>query len=297
MVLFAVFAINNISLKGGEKMKKLVLLLLLLTGLLARFEISISANEMNPMTMAVDPNINIEEETPSNTYGLTPTASVNVNNYLDLEVGKTYTSSRWRVGIIEHYYKYRVDSITRYYGVYSNYFQQYYSQSILQSGNVTSTLTSARIYDESSSFTYYFSKSVNFALESSVYVSAFGAYEGISASSDIEAKSNMYVSYSYNYLYSRKAFSEQTFQSSVIIDNMLAVYCPTGYALSIGDVGLYYVINFTYTEYERYWWGTMVTGTPDKKLSAVGVNESSLIMSFIYIQIGDNSGQTYYSSY
>ncbi|MCU0105139.1 hypothetical protein N7603_05665 [Acholeplasma vituli] len=271
-------------------MKKGLLMFITLAFML--FVVSIKVNaKVATMDESVKPIHELVSESGSGSmYSTTQSDYSQLGN---LVTNQQYTSSRFRVGIIEHYYKYTVNSIKRYYGVYSNYFGGYYTKSVLESGSVTSQLTTTRKYQETEDYTYYFSRNMSYSFEANLYASTNYSSDGLSASGDMKAKSSTDISYSYNYLYTRKSFTEMEYSGTMIVDSLIAAYCPAGYSISIGEVGYYYVLDITYTEYEIWWWGTKVTGSSNRSLKIVGVNEDTLTTAFIYIKQNDPNS-TYY---
>lgn len=274
-------------------MKKLIILMLLFCTLVFTLPAQVYAYE-NKLDLTessiITPIKQIELDSGGgggSSYTMIQSTSTSKNSLGALTKNTTYTSKKFRQGLIENYYTYKVTGITEHNGVYSNLFGTYYSKALLESGSVTNTMIQNRTYEETVSESFNFSMAVGFELEAGLYYSAELA-AGLTGT--MSAKSTVNISYSYAYTYSRVEKVSRSTSTTYVVNDLTAQYCPTGYSISIGKVGEFTVLTLEVKQYEIWWWGTYEVAS--NYVNVVYVDEGNLTETFIYKV--PSTQQTYY---
>lgn len=276
-------------------MKKKLMLVFLVVILLC-VDSRVYAKFVNQDISINDSQFVIEDESGGGSgQNIVQTTYVSLNSYANMVVGNEFNTDKWRIGLIEHYYAIKVVSIKKYQGVYNNFFKKYYTKSILQCGAVTTEVSQNREFNETSDFTFHLNYEARHELEKSLYVKSDLNYEAIDFGGSSNYKSTDFISYGFSYLYTRKSLIETTYTTTYSLNEMVAAYVPSGYSVSIGEVGTYYIFELKYTEYEIWWWGTNITGSNSNiSFKSMLSNEDDMSIAFIYKQTSGGTGTTYY---
>ena len=187
-----------------------------------------------------------------------------------------YTSASWLVGIIGHTYETKITSITKVQGVYSHL--QFISRELLLSG---SSLTSLNTYTYSaaSEEAMYFYNSVEGKIEASLYASA--SFGGTVSASTSAKTAVSYKSVKTQY-YTRKTVQTSKYTTITSLNSTSAQYCPTGYAITVGQHGTYYEVEATAQIYQNWWWNSHKAYGDPIDVSFIICDVSSLITDYVY---------------
>lgn len=278
-------------------MKKILLIILnfclFLFSLAGKTQLSSAENFNDQMTVIPSMVFEIEDGGGGGSSGPIMSTNTYVNTLKGLIKGETYRTLKWRSGLIEKYYSFTIDEIKEVNGVYSNYFNRYFSKPLIESGGAEAFYTEEITEIESSTFTFAFTKSINYRIEHSMYVEAALSAYGITAGARVTNKAETSIGYTEEYLYTRKNTIERNRNVNYRLDANSSSYCPTGYSMSIGDRAKNYVIKLTYNEHRIWWWGTSTVGEKDRKSDIVAGNDGNKIATYIY-KDAQLSDATYY---
>lgn len=222
-------------------------------------------------------------------YGGSAYYSLNVNGKTVKDLQNLYTS-RWRVGLIEHWYDFSATSITTYTGVYA-YFLQPQSKSTLLTGDVQRQLETHSTYYISKEQTIYFASESRYELEEEMYSSMNVSTSGLNNDSNMFVRNTMNLTFMNQFNYSRKQTILTEYSSVIKLDYNSAKYCPDDYSLTIGLCGKYSIVNFKVQE-RKNWWGSDRDERGPFDVKVLVINEASL--SYNYVANSIDSPDTFY---
>lgn len=188
-------------------------------------------------------------------------------------------------GLTNHTLKWKAVAVTRVQGVYATSSLPFMRKSALESGSVWAE---ERISYEVSSeinilftakYQTYLRDMANFYVDGSYSHGEFSVQEGL----DIVTNASQTF----------RALEEHTMNVSLSLKEGAADYCPDGWAISIGLIGTYYIVDFEYQDFTNWWWGQQPTnGSSPTRMKVTIADESA--MSFGLIHRKDrNDGVSY----
>ncbi len=202
-----------------------------------------------------------------------------MNSLKGITVNETFDSDGWRgANAIGRFYRIKVTTINRITGIYSH-FGSYFDRSILESGSAQTAVEVADSYSDT------YSESLSYKETIDLYAEA-----KMEAKLDLDVASlsagfgeKIGASYTYGCTYTRNKTENQKWSTVFSLSKDTARYCPSGYGLSIGKEGTYYLLSGEYQEYSHWWWGNYPTqGSSRKYFSTVSANPANFIYCFAY---------------
>lgn len=224
-----------------------------------------------------------------NSDGLVQTQCIDLAHYKNILVGMEYATSTYKSGLIDNYYNFKVNSIKGFKGVYSH-FDNYVAKGFLESGSYNASFNQTFKYAVRTNESLFFQETVSGNLE--VKLSASFSLNTSDLKSDIQAESDGNYKYEAGYGYSSRKSLEQTSSFSFNINGGIAKYCPNNYAITIGMVAEYYILELSYRNVVKTW----IKEQKDKytDLTMLIVDESKLFETFVYINTIGSPVNTYY---
>lgn len=175
-----------------------------------------------------------------------------------------------------------MESIQKYVGVYSHF--QFFSRPVLESGSGAFNYSSTFSCTQTTKETVGFSFSVAYELEESL--SAEINVDGISASASASERTG--ASFSYDYTWSRLTQVTTNESTYLSLTQSSATYCPSGYSMSLGYVGTYYVLTIEFQDYTNWWWGDYPTqGTSLQATHCLISNEPQYSVNYVFSKVSD----------
>lgn len=212
-----------------------------------------------------------------NADGLIMTTKLNKENYKGKSLLVEYATEKYRSGLLENYFNYKINQITEVNGVYSH-FNNYVSKSLLVSGNYSAGYKETVKYYTCSSETLFFEYKVSSNFE--ILLSTAFSLSTANLNNKNVAEYETSIKYEYNYRNSTRETIEKQSTVSFNIDSNMVQYCPDNYSITIGTVAQYYIINLSYRNVVKYWWGDKKDSF--KNVTIMAVNESTLFDTFVY---------------
>lgn len=220
----------------------------------------------------------VDEITSTTTAPSGATISLNTEN----------STKRWRNGIIEHWYNYKITSFKKIKGVYSHF--GFYGKRLLEQGDASFSFNSnykwTAFTTESMAYSSHIRKEFSLSL--------FATFEYDGAGGEVKDNTSIGMSYVYNYTYSTTEMQETFSSIEMKLDSDSAKkYCPEGYNIAIGQYGTYYLATFEYQEYENYWWGKYACGEVLYG-SLIIANPMNMAFNYVISKATDSAGPFYY---
>ena len=214
--------------------------------------------------------------TPNSEQIINDRTATSKSSYRGLSVGQQIDCPKWRVLGIERYYRYTIQSITTYNGVYDNLFGNYYEGEALASGAIEVSISNSSRLVQTIEQTISTSIEISFADTNSLRAAM--SYEGLSGSAELTTKTTATYSESNIYTYSATRIynSSETYK----LGKEQGEACPDGYAVSIGHYGQYTSITVRRQLFVLWAWG--VETREDNVFKLVDSNEPALAMGYIY---------------
>lgn len=224
-------------------------------------------------------NLGSPEVSDEGPYGLRRTLEKRETSVYGLELDKEYRGKNYKSGVMDNYYNFKLDGIKKIRGVYSHY--KLFSKISLVSGSTIFKSDEEEKYNYRKGETFYFSNKLSTHLESSFYLNANLNFSAVDFGSSMNVTTTDNITRSYSYYYSSKVeISESINLHSILNKEIAENYCPDNYAITIGDIGTFYEIDFQYRNVVKTWFGDKKDSYKSAKLLLV--NESELIRTLIY---------------
>lgn len=221
---------------------------------------------------------------PVTASDLRPTSETALSAYRNLSCGSFFDTAGWQVGVFGHFFRMTTTKIVQYNGVYSNLFD-YYGKEALEAGDVYVGTNTTSSYSYTNSEAVSFGGEVNIKIVSAVQANT--TYQSVSGSAKATIKSGMHYNYSNSSTYSTTY--QTSFSSGMRLGIESAPYCPSGYAMSLGLVGTYYVITVVTREYIRWWFGDSPSANSwDTTQQFVISNEGTMAKEYVYQENGNS---------
>lgn len=271
-------------------MKKI---LILLTSLISIVTIFVVKGGVTSIAKAPSPTIDI---VPYPEYGAAPsgykmdeiTSTTTAPSGATISLNTENSTKRWRNGIIEHWYNYKITSFKKIKGVYSHF--GFYGKRLLEQGDASFSFNSNYKWTAFTTESMAYSNQIRNEFSLSLY--ATFEYDG--AGGEVRNNTSIGMSYVYNYTYSTTEMQETFSSIEMKLDSDSAKkYCPEGYNIAIGQYGTYYLATFEYQEYENYWWGKYPCGEVLYG-SLIIANPMNMAFNYVISKAADSAGPYYY---
>lgn len=221
-------------------------------------------------------------------YGRAPYANLRCGN---LYVGKKFCTEGWFVGWIGRHTDVVIEKIIKHKGVYA-VFTPYARRDNLMSTDYQHIYTNESDYYDSRQTNISFNFEICGSTEKAI--GAQVSIYGIDASNKASLKSG--ANFVLDSTYTRSTLTKIYSKDTINLTKNSAPFCPKGYSIAQGSVGIWYEIEGKYQTVMQYWWPRQHTELKDWTYfkATYAKNPANFDVQYVY---KDGEQRNYYKKY